>query len=46
LPYYAIVQPTGDGFDTVGTWGDGSNGLIRNVDQFAQFLREPLEAKD
>ena len=41
LPFYAIVRPTGgEGFETVRVYGEG---LIRDVDAFARFLREPLE---
>ena len=41
LPFYAIVRPTGgDGFETVRVYGEG---LIRDVDAVARFLREPLE---
>jgi hypothetical protein len=42
LPFYAIVRPTGgEGeFETVRVYGEG---LIRDPDSFARFLREPLE---
>jgi hypothetical protein len=39
MPMYVVVRPSGEGkFETV----DDYDGLIRDVDEFVEFLRKPL----
>ncbi len=39
LPFYVIILPMGDKFETVRYYDEG---LINDVDAFARFLEQPL----